>query len=112
QAGAREFVDRLVRHLAFAFETLGALLQRRDQRVGARNDLLRRWMALERNDVVHAVLYQFGTALAMVRGMSTNERIERGTHGATLVRADATGEAGVLLLPTVYGVERSALDWA
>jgi carboxymethylenebutenolidase len=40
------------------------------------------------------------------------ERIERGQHLASLVWPDVAGHAGVLLLPSVYGIDRHALDYA
>ena len=40
------------------------------------------------------------------------ERIERGQRLASLVRPGFAGEAGVLLLPSVHGVDRPALDYA
>jgi carboxymethylenebutenolidase len=41
-----------------------------------------------------------------------NERIERGNRVASLLRPESAGEAGVLLLPSVHGVDRYALDYA
>jgi carboxymethylenebutenolidase len=40
------------------------------------------------------------------------ERLERGGHHAALMRPAVAGDAGVLLLPSVNGVDRHALDYA
>jgi carboxymethylenebutenolidase len=44
--------------------------------------------------------------------MAIIERIERGKRLGSLVRPAVAGEAGVLLLPSVHGVDRYALDYA
>jgi carboxymethylenebutenolidase len=62
----------------------------------------------------HAVVAMVGnatpaTALAMTISI---ERIEHGERLSSLVRPTLVGDAGVLLLPSVHGVDRYALDYA